>query len=73
VNWFTRYVFGSHLSKWLGSALVILVLFALCIASLRLALWLLTPRRATDQSEGEKEHWSIGAYMEAKGGVVTSS
>ena len=58
VNWFTRYVFGSHVSKWLGLAMVILVLFALCIA-MRLALWLLTRRRATGQSEGEKEYWRL--------------
>ena len=59
MNWFTRYVFGFHLSKWLGAALVILVLFALCIASLRLVLWPFTRRRATDQSEGEKEYWRL--------------
>jgi hypothetical protein len=56
MNWFTRYVFDFHLSKWLGLAVVISVLFGLCIASLRLALWLLRRRRATDQSEGKKEY-----------------
>jgi hypothetical protein len=57
VNWFTRYVFGSHISKWIELAIVILVSFALCIASLRLVLWLLTRERDTD--EGEREYRRI--------------
>ena len=57
VNWFTRYGFGSHLNEWLALAMVILVSFALCIASLKLALWLPTRKRGTDKSE--KDYWRI--------------
>jgi hypothetical protein len=61
VNWFTRYAFGFHAGEWLALAMGILMSFALCIASLRLALWLLTRKRDTDKSEGEgeKEYWRI--------------
>ncbi len=61
MNWFTRYVFGSHINKWLALAMVILVSFALCIGSLRLALLLLTRKRDTDKSvgEGDKEYWRM--------------
>jgi hypothetical protein len=53
VNWFMRYGFGSHTGVWLGLAMVILLPFVLCIASLRLVLWLLTRKRDTDESERE--------------------
>ena len=55
VNWFTRYVFGFHVNKWLWLVVVILASFALCIASLRLALWLLTRKRDKDESD----YWRI--------------
>ena len=57
MSWFTGYVFSSHVSKWLALAMVILVSFALCIASFRLALWLLTQKRDRDKNEGD--YWRI--------------
>jgi len=61
VNWFARYVFGSHVSKWLALVMVILVSFTLCITSLKLAFWLLTRKRDTDKNggESEKDYWRI--------------
>ena len=61
MNWFTRYVFGSHLSEGLVLAIVISLSFALGIALLKLVFWLLTRERDADQSEGksEKEYWRI--------------
>jgi hypothetical protein len=57
VNWFIRYVFGSHASKWLGLAILILLSFALGIALLRIVFWLLARERNADESE--KEYWRI--------------
>ena len=61
VNWFRQDAFGSHMGDRLGLAMVILLSFALCIASLKVVFWLLTRERDTDESEdkSEKEHWRI--------------
>jgi uncharacterized membrane protein len=61
VNWFRRYAFSSPAGEWLALAMVILVSFALCIASLRLVFWFLTRKRDTDEREGEseKEYWRM--------------
>jgi hypothetical protein len=61
VNWFRNYAFGSHAGECLALAIVILVSFALCIASLRLVFWFLTCKRNADESEGEdeKEYWRV--------------
>jgi len=53
VNWFIRYGFGSHADGWLALATVTLLSFALCIAFLRLAFWLRTRERETDEREKE--------------------
>jgi hypothetical protein len=57
VNWFTRYVFGCHVSNWLAVILRALV----GIALLKLVFWLLTPEREAEQSgdESEKDYWRI--------------
>ena len=57
MNWFRNYAFGSRAGEWLALAIVILVSFALCIASLRLVFWFLTRKRDADDGEGEKEYW----------------
>ena len=57
MNWFVRYGFGSHAREWLALATVVLVSFALCIASLRLVFWFLTRKRGADESE--REYWRI--------------
>jgi hypothetical protein len=61
VNWFIRYVFGSHVSEWLALARVILLLLALGIALLKLVFWILTRERNADEREGksEREYWRI--------------
>jgi hypothetical protein len=61
VNWFRRYVFGSHAGEWLAFALAILVLFALRIALSRLVFWFLARKRDADEreDESEKEYWRI--------------
>ena len=53
MNWFTRYVSGCHLSKWLALAILALV----GVSLLKLVIWLLTPGRDADESE--KDYWSI--------------
>ena len=57
MNWFRNYAFGSHAGQWLALAMVILVSFALCIASLRLVFWFLTRKRDADESD--REYWRI--------------
>ena len=59
MNGFRNYAFGSHAGEWLAFAVIILVSFALCIASLRIVFWLLTRERDAHKSEGEgeKEYW----------------
>jgi len=59
VNWFRHYGLGFHAGGWLALAMVILVSFALCIASLRLVFWFLTRKRDADEGEGEKEYWRV--------------
>jgi hypothetical protein len=61
VNWFRQCAFGSHGAEWLALAIVILLSFASCIASLRFGSWLLTRQRDTEEtkSESEKEYWGI--------------
>jgi hypothetical protein len=57
VTWFRHFGFGSQADEWLVLAMVLLLSFALCIASLKLLFWLLTRERDTDESE--KEYWRI--------------
>jgi hypothetical protein len=57
MNWFRRDAFGCHPGEWLAFALVVLLLFALCIALLRLVFRLLKRKRDTDVSE--REYWRI--------------
>jgi hypothetical protein len=57
VNWFRHFGFGSHADERLALAMVLLLSFALCIASLKLVRWLLTRKRDTDESE--KDYWRI--------------
>jgi hypothetical protein len=52
VNWFRHYGLGSHISEWLGLALILL---ALCIALLKRIFRIFTPER--DTGEGEEEYW----------------
>jgi hypothetical protein len=61
VKWFTRYVFGPHVSEWLALAMVIVLSFALGIALLKLVFWLLTRERNAEEREGksDKEYWRI--------------
>jgi len=59
VNWFRHYGLGFHAGGWLALAMVILVSFALCIASLKLFFWFLTRKRDADEGEGEKEYWRV--------------
>jgi predicted MFS family arabinose efflux permease len=60
VHWFTRYVLGSHASKWLAWAMVIL-LALVGVALLKLVIWLLTPQRDAEESgeASEKDYWRI--------------
>jgi hypothetical protein len=53
VNWFRSDGCGFHSGEWLAFALVILLLFALCIAVLRLVFGLFKRKRDTDESEEE--------------------
>lgn len=57
MNWFRRDAFGSHAGEWLALAIVVLLLFALCIALSKLVGWLRTRKREADESE--KEYWRI--------------
>jgi hypothetical protein len=57
VNWFRNCAFGSRAGEWLALAIVILVSFALCIASLRLVFCFLTRKRDADESE--REYWRL--------------
>jgi hypothetical protein len=57
VNWFKHYGLGFHAGEWRALAIVILVSFALCIASLRLVFWFLTRKR--DRNESEKDYWRM--------------
>ena len=59
MKWFRSYAFGSHAGEWPAIAMVILVLFASCIASLRLVFWFLTRKRDADEGGGEKEYWRV--------------
>jgi hypothetical protein len=59
VNWFRHDVFGSHAGEWLTFAMVTLLSFALGIALLKLAFWLLTRERDADESEDESDYWRI--------------
>ena len=61
MNWLRNHAFGSRAGGWFALAIVMLVSFALCIASLRLVFWFLTRKRDTDEGRG-----SIGGYMEEK-------
>jgi len=53
VNWFRHDGFGFHAREWLALALVILLLFALCVALLRLVCGLFKRKRGTDESEND--------------------
>ena len=57
MNWLRRDGFGFHAGEWLAFALVILLLFALCIGSLRLVFGLF--KRKGDTDECEKDYWRI--------------
>jgi hypothetical protein len=57
VNWLGRDGFGSHPGGWLALALVILLLFALRIALLRLVFGLFKRKGDTDQSD--RDYWRI--------------
>ena len=59
MNWFRDYAFGSRTGEWFALATVILVSFALCIASLRLVLWFLTGKRDASEGEGEEDYWRV--------------
>ena len=59
MNWFRNYAFGSRTGELLALAIVVLVSFALCIASLKLVFWFLTRKRDADEGEGEKEYWRL--------------
>lgn len=61
VNWFIRYVSGSHPGEWLALGVVALVLLALCIASLKVFSQLCIREVHTERSEDEKdkEYWRI--------------
>jgi hypothetical protein len=59
VNWFRNYALGSRTGELLALAIVVLVSFALCIASLKLVFWFLTRKRDADKGEAEKEYWSV--------------
>ena len=57
MNWFTRYVFGYHVSKWLA----VILLMLLGVTVLKVVIWLLTPDREAEESgeESEKDYWRI--------------
>ena len=58
MNWFRNYAFGSRTGELL-LAIVALVSFALCIASLKLVFWFLTRKRDADEGEVEEEYWRV--------------
>ena len=59
MNWFGRNGFGFYAAEWLAFALVILFLFALCIALLRLVFWFVKRKRDADEGmdKSESEYW----------------
>jgi len=57
VNWLWRDGFGFHVGEWLTIAVVILLIFALCIALIRLLFRLF--RRGGDTDESESDYWRI--------------
>ena len=57
MTWFRRDGFGFHAGEWLAFALVILLLFALWTALLRLVLGLF--KRKGDTDESERDYWRI--------------
>jgi len=59
VHWFRNYAFGSRTGELLALAIVALVSFVLCIASLKLVFWFLTRKGDADEGEVEKEYWSV--------------
>jgi Kef-type K+ transport system membrane component KefB len=57
VNWFWRDGFAFHVGEWLTFALVILLIFALCIVLIRLLFRLF--RRERDTDESDSDYWRI--------------
>ena len=57
MNWFRRDGFGVHAGEWLAFALVILLLFALCSALVRLVCGVF--KRKGDTGESERDYWRI--------------
>jgi hypothetical protein len=57
VNWFGRVGSAGRAGEWLAFALVVLLLFGLCIALLRLAFGLF--KRKGDADESERDYWRI--------------
>jgi hypothetical protein len=57
VTWFRPDGFGFHAGGWLAYALVILVLFALCVALLRILFRVF--RRERDTEKNESDYWRI--------------
>jgi hypothetical protein len=57
VSWFRHAGFGFYAGEWLVFALVILLIFALCIGLLRLVVGLFKRKGATD--ERESDYWRI--------------
>jgi len=57
VKWVERHAFGSYQGEWLVGARVVLLLFASCVALLRLILGLL--KREGDTAESESDYWRI--------------
>ena len=59
MNWLGNYAFDSRAGEMLALSIVVLVSFALCIASLKVVFWFLTRKRDADEGEGEKEYWRV--------------
>jgi hypothetical protein len=57
VNWVRYYGRGFHANEWLALAMVILLGLVPGIGLLKLLIWLLTPERDKDESEGD--YWHI--------------
>ena len=57
VNWFLRDGLSVHAGEWLAFALMILILFALCVALLRLAFGFF--KRKGDPDVSERDYWRI--------------
>ena len=57
MNGFRDYGFGFHAGEWHALAIVILLVLVPGIALLKLVIWLLTPKRETDESE--KDYWRV--------------